>query len=46
MSAYDRRRSDKLLIAFDDACEQQDVEEARRLLDLLDLLRAGRAWPS
>ncbi len=38
MSGYDRRLSDKLLIAFDQTCEQQDVEAARRLLALLDFL--------
>lgn len=37
-----RRLSDKLLIAFQQACEQGDVEVARHLLDVLEMcIRRG-----
>jgi hypothetical protein len=37
-AAFGRRLTDKLLLAFHQACEQQDLEAARRLLDVLDLM--------
>ena len=37
-SAFGRRLSDKLLLAFHQACEQQDVEVAQRLLDVLGFM--------
>jgi hypothetical protein len=35
---YTRRLSDKILIAFHQGCDQADVEVARRLLDILDVM--------
>lgn len=37
-SAFGRRLNDRVLLAFHQACEQQDVEVARRLLDVLDFM--------
>lgn len=37
-AAHGRRLSDKVLLAFHQACEQQDTETARQLLDVLDFL--------
>ena len=36
IAAYNRRLTDKILIAFHQACEQQDAEVAKQLLDVLD----------
>jgi hypothetical protein len=35
---YRRRLSDKILIAFHQSCDQNDVETARSLLDVLDFM--------
>jgi hypothetical protein len=41
---YRRRLSDKILIAFHQSCDQNDVESARSLLDLLEfMVRRPRA---
>ncbi len=38
IAALNRRLSDKILIAFHQACEQQDQETARQLLAILDFM--------
>ena len=38
MAFYQRRMSDKILIVFHQACENNDLEAAERLLQLLELL--------
>jgi hypothetical protein len=35
---YTRRLSDKILIAFHQACDQRDIEIAGRLLDVLEFM--------
>ena len=35
---YTRRLSDHVLIAFHHACDQGDIEAARRLLDVLEFM--------
>jgi hypothetical protein len=35
---YTRRLSDKILIAFHQSCDQNDVETARQLLNVLDFM--------
>jgi hypothetical protein len=43
---YTRRLSDHVLIAFHHACDQDEVEVARRLLDLLEfMVRRPPRWP-
>jgi hypothetical protein len=37
-----RRLSDKILIAFHQACDQHDFEVAERLLAVLDMVISGR----
>jgi hypothetical protein len=39
---YTRRLSDKVLMAFHFACDQSDVEVARPLLDVLELMTRRR----
>jgi hypothetical protein len=35
---YTRRLSDKILVAFHQACDQNDIEVAKRLLDVLEFM--------
>ena len=35
---YTRRLSDKILIAFHQACDQRDIDVARELLDVLEFM--------
>lgn len=42
MPHYSRRLSDKILIAFDQACNQADYEVARELLEVLEKMLARR----
>jgi hypothetical protein len=39
---YSRRLSDKILIAFHQACDQADFEIAERLLQILEMMLARR----
>ena len=39
---YTRRLSDKILIAFHQACDQDDVEVAERLLTVLEMMLSRR----
>ena len=39
---HTRRLSDKLLVAFHHACDTSDLEVAKRLLDLLELMLVRR----
>jgi hypothetical protein len=39
---YMRRLSDKILIAFHQACDQRDLEVAERLLAVLETVISGR----
>jgi hypothetical protein len=39
---YTRRLSDKILIAFHQACDQRDLEVAERLLQVLEMMLARR----
>lgn len=43
---YSRRLSDKILIAFHHACDQDDYETAEQLLDILERLVTRRSVPS
>jgi hypothetical protein len=38
LPSYTRRLSDKILIAFHQGCDQNDVEVAQCLLDILDFM--------
>lgn len=43
---YSRRLSDKILIAFHHACDQDDCEIAEQLLEILERLVTRRNMPS
>ena len=42
---YTRRLSDHVLIAFHHACDQDDIEVARSLLDVLEFMARRRRTP-
>jgi len=45
MTTYDRRLSDKLLIAFDQACDQKLVDVAELLLRALEMTLTREGGP-
>jgi hypothetical protein len=46
MTFYDRRLSDKLLIAFDQACDQNLVAVAELLLRAIEIALTGEGGPN
>ena len=43
---YTRRLSDKIMLAFHDACDQGDFEVAERLLQVLEMMLIQRSLPA
>ena len=44
-SLYTRRLSDKILIAFHDACDQGDIDVSEQLLRVLEMMLNRRPLP-